>query len=115
MLELSRYFEHGFENFGVITLFSKEQYSMTLCSIYFLLEVFIRCSYFQPFWPTGSGCARGFLSAFDAAWAARAFGLGKEPLDIIHERECILKLLAQTNPGNMLTNYQKYSIDPATR
>jgi len=69
----------------------------------------------EPFWPTGSGCARGFLSAFDAAWAARAFGLGKEPLDIIHERECILKLLAQTNPGNMLTNYQKYSIDPATR
>ncbi|XP_065057317.1 F-actin-monooxygenase MICAL3-like isoform X2 [Rhopilema esculentum] len=69
----------------------------------------------EPFWPTGSGCARGFLSAFDAAWAVRSLGLGKEPLDIIQERESILRLLAQTKPGNMLTDHQKYSIDPSTR
>ena len=45
----------------------------------------------------------------------RSFGLGKEPLDILQERECILKLLAQTKPGNLLTAHQKYSIDPSTR
>lgn len=22
----------------------------------------------EPFWPTGSGCARGFLASYDAAW-----------------------------------------------
>ena len=70
---------------------------------------------FQPFWPTGSGCARGFLSAFDAAWALRSMGLGRDPLDILQEREGILRLLAQTKPGNMMTAHQKYSIDPSTR
>lgn len=45
----------------------------------------------------------------------RSFGLGREPLDVLQERECILKVLAQTKPGNLLTAHQKYSIDPSTR
>ena len=43
--------------------------------------------YFQ-----GTGCARGFLSAMDAAWMFRRMVNGKlNPLEIICERENIYK------------------------
>ena len=36
----------------------------------------------------GTGCARGFLSAFDAGWMIRDWCLGKKnPLKILAERE----------------------------
>lgn len=38
---------------------------------YQLLMILVGDSLLEPFWPTGSGCARGFLSALDAAWAIR--------------------------------------------
>ncbi|XP_028162217.1 uncharacterized protein LOC114354158 [Ostrinia furnacalis] len=52
-------------------------------------------SLLEPFWPTGSGCARGFLSALDAAWAVRAWGQNPlpHPLEVIAERESIYRLL----------------------
>lgn len=34
-------------------------------------------SLLEPFWPTGSGCARGFLSSFDAAWMCRQWAVNK--------------------------------------
>lgn len=34
-------------------------------------------SLLEPFWPTGSGCARGFLSSFDAAWMCRQWAVHK--------------------------------------
>lgn len=69
----------------------------------------------EPFWPTGSGCARGFLGAFDAAWMIRGFGLGRESLDLIQERESIFKDLPQTKPSSLIRFHDKYSINPATR
>ena len=27
--------------------------------------------FFQPFWPMGTGCARGFLAAFDTVWMTK--------------------------------------------
>jgi len=69
----------------------------------------------QPFWPTGSGCARGFLGCFDAAWAMRSYGLGKRPLDIITERENAFRILPQTTPENLNKNYQNYGICPDSR
>ena len=70
---------------------------------------------FQPFWPTGSGCARGFLGGFDAAWMMRGWGLGQEPLDLLAERDSIYRLLAQTTPENISKNFDEYSINPVTR
>ena len=72
-------------------------------------------SVLQPFWPTGTGCARGFLGCFDAAWAMRGWGLGKEPLDILAERDSIYRLLAQTTPENISKNFEEFGINPVTR
>eukprot|EP00106_Octopus_bimaculoides_P005041 XP_014772483.1 PREDICTED: protein-methionine sulfoxide oxidase MICAL3-like isoform X3 [Octopus bimaculoides] len=73
-------------------------------------------SLLEPFWPTGSGCARGFLSALDSAWMIRSWAGGKlTPLQVIAERESIYRLLSQTKPENINKNYNAYTIDPNTR
>uniref|UniRef100_A0A3P8XNY6 Molecule interacting with CasL protein 1 n=1 Tax=Esox lucius TaxID=8010 RepID=A0A3P8XNY6_ESOLU len=69
----------------------------------------------EPFWPLGTGIARGFLAAFDAAWMVRSWGKGKAPLEVLAERESIYQLLSQTTPENISKNYSAFSIDPATR
>lgn len=71
--------------------------------------------WFQPFWPTGSGCARGFLGCFDAAWTMRGWGMGREPLDLLAERDSIFRLLAQTTPENISKNFEEFGINPVTR
>lgn len=40
----------------------------------------------QPFWPLGTGVARGFLAAFDAAWMVKRWAEGAEPLEVLAER-----------------------------
>lgn len=68
----------------------------------YLILTIVGDSLHEPFWPTGSGCARGFLSVFDTAWMLRAFGLNQSgPTEIIAERENVYKLLAQTTKENM--------------
>ena len=42
-----------------------------------LLVGLVGDSLLEPFWPTGSGCARGFLSAMDSAWMVRQWSLKK--------------------------------------
>ena len=69
----------------------------------------------QPFWPTGSGCGRGFLGAFDAAWMMKQFSTGVDPIDVLKEREAIFSLLPQTSPAMLQRDIHKYSIDPRTR
>ncbi|XP_045594784.1 F-actin-monooxygenase Mical isoform X2 [Procambarus clarkii] len=70
----------------------------------------------EPFWPTGSGCARGFLSCFDAAWMIRSLCSGKmTSLEVLAERESIYRLLAQTTPENLSKDHSSYTLDPATR
>ncbi len=70
----------------------------------------------QPFWPTGTGCARGFLGAFDACWSMRHWASGeKSVLQIIAEREALFKMLGQTTPENIAKEFKRYSIDPSTR
>ena len=40
----------------------------------------------QPFWPMGTGCARGFLAAFDTAWMVKSWAQGRTPLEVLAER-----------------------------
>ncbi|BFZ24995.1 hypothetical protein BsWGS_28034 [Bradybaena similaris] len=80
-----------------------------------LLMGLVGDSLLEPFWPTGSGCARGFLSAFDAAWMIRSWAMGKTPLQVLVERESIYTLLSQTTTSYLNKNYNMYSIDPSTR
>ncbi|XP_077428224.1 F-actin-monooxygenase mical1 isoform X2 [Vanacampus margaritifer] len=69
----------------------------------------------EPFWPLGTGIARGFLAAFDTAWMVRSWGAGTPPLKVLAERESIYQALSQTTPENTSKNYAAYSIDPKTR
>ncbi|XP_034029272.1 F-actin-monooxygenase mical1 [Thalassophryne amazonica] len=69
----------------------------------------------EPFWPLGTGIARGFLAAFDAAWMVRSWGMGIPHLKVIAERESLYQLLSQTTPENTSKNYTAYSINPSTR
>ncbi|XP_054504649.2 F-actin-monooxygenase MICAL1 isoform X1 [Agelaius phoeniceus] len=69
----------------------------------------------EPFWPLGTGVARGFLAAFDAAWMVRRWAAGTPPLEVLAERESIYQRLSQTSPDNTHKNVSQYSIDPATR
>nr|XP_028587001.1 F-actin-monooxygenase MICAL2 isoform X7 [Podarcis muralis] len=80
-----------------------------------LLVALVGDSLLEPFWPMGTGCARGFLAAFDTAWMVRSWAQGKHPLDILAERESIYRLLPQTTPENITKNFDQYTIDPATR
>ncbi|KAM9815716.1 F-actin-monooxygenase mical2b isoform X1 [Syngnathus typhle] len=80
-----------------------------------LLVALVGDSLLEPFWPMGTGCARGFLAAFDTAWMVKAFAQGKSPLEILAERESIYRLLPQTTPENISKNFDQYTIDPATR
>ncbi|XP_060520995.1 F-actin-monooxygenase Mical isoform X2 [Cylas formicarius] len=81
-----------------------------------LLMILVGDSLLEPFWPTGSGCARGFLSSLDAAWAIRSWSMGTiTPLDVLAERESIYRLLAQTTPDNLNKDWKSYTLDPATR
>uniref|UniRef100_A0A674JIJ5 Molecule interacting with CasL protein 1 n=1 Tax=Terrapene triunguis TaxID=2587831 RepID=A0A674JIJ5_9SAUR len=69
----------------------------------------------EPFWPLGTGVARGFLAAFDAAWMVKRWAAGTAPLDLLAERESIYQQLSQTSPDNTNKNISQYSIDPTTR
>ncbi|XP_031146423.1 F-actin-monooxygenase mical1 isoform X2 [Sander lucioperca] len=69
----------------------------------------------EPFWPLGTGVARGFLASFDTAWMVRSWGMGVPHLNVLAERESIYQLLSQTTPENTSKNYAGYSIDPKTR
>ena len=70
---------------------------------------------FQPFWPTGSGCGRGVLSALDAAWMIRLFGMKMPPLAVLRERENVFKLLSGTDPRDLQKNHKAFTINPTTR
>ncbi|XP_071824191.1 F-actin-monooxygenase MICAL3-like isoform X3 [Apostichopus japonicus] len=81
-----------------------------------LLISLVGDSLLEPFWPTGSGCARGFLSAFDAAWMVKSWASGNStPLQCLAEREAIYRILAQTTPENLHKNYDGYGINPSSR
>lgn len=88
-----------------------------------LLTGLVGDSLLEPFWPTGSGCARGFLSAMDAAWMARQWAIKQcntikneeAILSVLSERESIYRLLAQTKSENLSQNYTLNTINPITR
>ncbi|XP_029552804.1 protein-methionine sulfoxide oxidase mical2b isoform X6 [Salmo trutta] len=80
-----------------------------------LLVALVGDSLLEPFWPTGTGCARGFLAAFDTVWMVRGWAQGKAHLEILAEREGLYRLLPQTTTENISKNFDQYTIDPVTR
>ncbi|XP_077493015.1 molecule interacting with CasL [Amblyomma americanum] len=83
---------------------------------HWLLQGLVGDSLLEPFWPTGSGCARGFLSSLDAAWMMRSWAMNRDsPLHVLAERESIYRLLAQTTPENLSKDLAEYSLNPSSR
>ncbi|XP_051505140.1 F-actin-monooxygenase mical2b-like isoform X8 [Myxocyprinus asiaticus] len=80
-----------------------------------LLVALVGDSLLEPFWPMGTGCARGFLAAFDTAWMVKRWAQGGSPLEVLAERESLYRLLPQTTPENIAKNFDLYTIDPGTR
>ncbi|XP_041795732.1 protein-methionine sulfoxide oxidase mical3a isoform X11 [Chelmon rostratus] len=80
-----------------------------------LLVALVGDSLLEPFWPMGTGIARGFLAAMDSGWMVRSWAQGKTPLEVLAERESIYRLLPQTTPENVSKNFSQYSVDPTTR
>lgn len=83
---------------------------------YRLMQCLVGDSLLEPFWPTGSGCARGFLSSMDAAYAIKLWSNTRNSiLAVIAQRESIYRLLAQTTPENLHRDIGAYTLDPTTR
>ncbi|KAM3838026.1 F-actin-monooxygenase mical2b-like, partial [Diretmus argenteus] len=80
-----------------------------------LLVALVGDSLLEPFWPMGTGCARGFLAAFDTAWMVKSWAQGRPVLEVLAERESIYRLLPQTTPENIAKNFEQYTVDPGTR
>ncbi|XP_034501262.1 F-actin-monooxygenase MICAL2 isoform X4 [Ailuropoda melanoleuca] len=80
-----------------------------------LLVALVGDSLLEPFWPMGTGCARGFLAAFDTAWMVKSWDQGIPPLELLAERESLYRLLPQTTPENINKNFEQYTLDPGTR
>lgn len=80
-----------------------------------LLVALVGDSLLEPFWPMGTGCARGFLAAFDLAWMVRSWAEGRPVLEVLAERESVYRLLHQTTPENIAKNFDQYTIDPGSR
>uniref|UniRef100_A0A5F9CMH4 F-actin monooxygenase n=1 Tax=Oryctolagus cuniculus TaxID=9986 RepID=A0A5F9CMH4_RABIT len=80
-----------------------------------LLVALVGDSLLEPFWPMGTGCARGFLAAFDTAWMVKGWDQGTPALELLAERESLYRLLPQTTPENINKNFEQYTLDPGTR
>lgn len=57
-----------------------------------LLQCLVGDSLLEPFWPTGSGCARGFLSSMDAAYVTKLWSNPRNSiLGVVAQRESIYR------------------------
>ncbi|XP_061817478.1 protein-methionine sulfoxide oxidase mical3b-like [Nerophis lumbriciformis] len=102
--------------FDFTSMYAAENAAMVWCRHgHQLLVTLVGDSLLEPFWPMGTGVARGFLAALDASWMIRRWCRGDSPLDVLAERESVYRLLAQTTPENMQKNFSSYSLDPSSR
>ncbi|XP_037045702.1 F-actin-monooxygenase Mical isoform X2 [Bradysia coprophila] len=103
--------------FDFTSMFASEiSCRVTVRKNYRLLQCLVGDSLLEPFWPTGSGCARGFLSSMDAGYAIKLWNNQRNSiLAVLAQRESIYRLLAQTTPENLHRDIGSYTLDPATR
>ncbi|KAK9526025.1 hypothetical protein VZT92_016684 [Zoarces viviparus] len=80
-----------------------------------LLVTLVGDSLVEPFWPMGTGIARGFLAALDSAWMIQRWSQGEAPLDILADRESLYRVLPQTTQENLQKNISLFTVDPTTR
>uniref|UniRef100_A0A0N5CAT2 FAD_binding_3 domain-containing protein n=1 Tax=Strongyloides papillosus TaxID=174720 RepID=A0A0N5CAT2_STREA len=70
----------------------------------------------EPFWPTGSGIGRGFMSCLDTAYFMRELTIGeKDVLDIMKEKELLTHTLFRATASDIKGQYSNYGLNPSTR
>ncbi|XP_063689062.1 F-actin-monooxygenase mical2b-like isoform X2 [Bolinopsis microptera] len=69
----------------------------------------------EPFWPLGTGCARGFLSCMDLMWMIQQHQSGTKPKELLEERMALFKILHQTSNENMNKKHSAYTMNPKSR
>lgn len=111
---------HGKPDVAIFDFTSMFAAEMSCCATvrnnYRLLQCLVGDSLLEPFWPTGSGCARGFLSSMDAAFTIQLWSNQQNSiLAVLAQRESIYRLLAQTTPENLHQNHNAYTLDPTSR
>lgn len=81
--------------FDFTSMFAAETSSIVIVrKNYRLLQCLVGDSLLEPFWPTGSGCARGFLSSMDAAYAIKLWSNHRNSiLAVLAQRESIYRLV----------------------
>ncbi|XP_050390831.1 F-actin-monooxygenase MICAL3 [Patella vulgata] len=81
-----------------------------------LLAAIVGDSLLEPFWPSGTGAAHGFLGVMDTAWMIKQWYSGQfTPLEVLAERETIYQLLPQCFVKSLYNNHLQYNIDPTSR
>eukprot|EP00004_Rigifila_ramosa_P014081 TRINITY_DN3176_c1_g1_i5.p1 TRINITY_DN3176_c1_g1~~TRINITY_DN3176_c1_g1_i5.p1 ORF type:complete len:419 (-),score=94.51 TRINITY_DN3176_c1_g1_i5:62-1318(-) len=91
-----------------------------------LAFVLVGDSLLEPFWPLGTGVNKAILSVQDAAWALCKYCLAvphgnasRTPdsvlIDLLKERDDILRLLAQIKPDTLRRPHTLHTIDPSSR
>ena len=85
----------------------------------FLLKILVGDSLIEPFWPTGSGIGKGFLSSMDAAWTVKNWASGSCSVNqIIAEHESCYKSLfslLSSDKLKALPSKHFYPLDPFER
>ncbi|CAH1793194.1 unnamed protein product [Owenia fusiformis] len=70
----------------------------------------------EPFWPSGSGCAKGILGVLDAAYMVKQWGDGVDPLQILATKESVFRMfLSAWTSHSLFSKPQEFTIDPKTR
>ena len=73
-------------------------------------------SLIHPFWKTGSGLAKGFMSVFDAAWVLKIYStIPQQPLLSLALQESLYLFLKNLQSSAVRSFDGAFSIDPATR
>ena len=81
-----------------------------------LLVALVGDSLIHPFWKTGSGLAKGFMSVFDAAWVLRTWAEDSEkPLLLLAQQESLYLFLKDLKSSAIKSFDSSFSIDPSTR
>jgi len=82
-----------------------------------LMVFLVGDSLIHPFWKTGSGLAKGFMSVFDAAWVLKIFcTIGpQQPLLCLALQESLYLFLKNLQSSAIRSHDSSFSIDPATR
>ena len=110
--------EEDFSIFDFTNLYAARNASRAIVRKGFpLLLAVVGDSLLEPFWPEGTGCARGFLSALDTAWMIRSWSLQTNPLQVIEERENLYQALVSLSAedSSLKNSFKNFSMDPRTR